>query len=159
MAELTDADRYLDEWTKMMLVIWREKISRLGIVRSGSLYHSFSGAVDYAASGQTITMRFLQYGVYQALGTGPEFKRDNGGDLPFLDDKYREEHGLNKPRQVGARWGGYMTSGKPRKPRDWYSKKFFLSFMALTEDLARITGQNAAQMICEALHDVRGSLK
>ena len=159
MAELTDADRYIDEWTRTMLIIWREKISRLGIVRSASLYHSFSSVVDHAASGQTITMRFLQYGIWQALGTGPEFLHDNGGDLPFLGKEYREEHGLNKPRKVGPAWGGYKTSGNPRKPRDWYSSKLYISLRAMTEDLARITVQEGAQLICECLLDARHAIK
>lgn len=159
MDRLDDIDKYVDAWTKTQLDIWREKISRLGIVRSGALYNSFDAAVSAASSGKTISMRFLQYGVYQALGTGREFYHDNGGDLPFLENTYREEHGLNTPRRVGPAWGGHMTSGNPRERRDWYSRKLYMSTMAMIEDLARILGENMVHIICEELTDVRKAIR
>lgn len=62
-------------------------------------------------------------------------------------------------RKVGPAWGGYMTSGKPRKRRDWFSRKLFMSVIALREDLARITGEQAAMIICNALHDTRNVVR
>lgn len=159
MDRIDDVDKYVDAWIKTQLDIWKEKVSRLGVVRSGALYNSFNAAIDALSSGRTITMRFLQYGIYQALGTGPEFTKNNGGDLPFLGREYRETHGLNKPRKVGPRWGGYMTSGNPRKPRDWYSKKLYMSTMAMVEDLARILGENIAHVVCEELTDPRKAIQ
>lgn len=159
MDRIEDLDKYVDAWTKTQLEIWREKVSRMGIIRSGALYQSFDAAIAAVGAGQTITLRFLQYGIYQALGTGPEFKRKNGGDLPFLGRQYRQEHGLDKPKQVGPQWGGYMTSGKPRKARDWYHKKLFMSTMAMVEDLARILGENMAHVLCEELTDARKAIK
>lgn len=159
MDRVDDIDKYVDAWTKTQLDIWKEKVSRLGVVRSGALYNSFNAAIDALSSGQTITMRFLQYGIYQALGTGPEFTKNNGGDLPFLGQEYREAHGLNNPRKVGPAWGGYKTSGKPRKPRDWYSKKLYMSTMAMVEDLARILGENITHVVCEELTDPRNAIR
>ncbi len=52
-----------------------------------------------------------------------------------------------------------MTSGKPRKRRDWFSRKLFMSVIALREDLARITGEQAAMIICNALHDTRNVVR
>ncbi len=161
MAQLEDLDKYVDEWTKTQLMIWREKVERMGIVRSGALHQSFASAVQHASSGSgiaTITMKFLQYGIYQALGTGYGYKHDNGGDLQFLDREYRRVHGLDKPRKVGPAWGGYMTSGNPRQPRDWYSKKLYMSTMAMVEDLARILGEECAHVVCENLQDMRSAL-
>lgn len=161
MDQLKDLNLYLDEWTKTQLAIWREKIERMGIVRTGALHQSFRDTVQHINAGggiATITMRFAQYGIYQALGTGRGYAQGNGGDLQFLDKTYRHEHGLDKPRRVGPAWGGYMTSGQPRKDRDWYSKKLYMSTMAMVEDLARIMGETAANVVCSALSDARNAI-
>lgn len=142
-----------------MIKIWQEKIERLKIVRSGALHQSFTSAIQDASDGQTITMKFLQYGIYQALGVGRGYAHDNGGDLEFLDKEYRELHRLNEKRKVGPAWGGYKVSGQARRRRDWYNKKLYMSVMALKEDLARITGEQAAYVLCEALTDTRAALR
>lgn len=151
MATLNDIDKYAEAWTKTQVIIWKEKIERLKVVRSGHLHESFRTRITNTAAGNTILMKFAKYGIYQAMGVGNGYKRDNGGDLPFLSEEYREAHGLNKPRRVGPAWGGYMTSGKPRKARDWYSKKLYISIKVMVEDLARITGDEAAHVVCSAL--------
>lgn len=155
---MKDVDLYIDEWTRTQLMIWREKIERLKIVRSGALHESFKQSILRAGDSTTITMVFLKYGIYQELGVGYGYTHGNGGDLQFLDKAYREEHKLNVPRKVGPAWGGYKTSGKPRRARQWYSKKLFMSTMAMVEDLARIYGDNAARVICDALCDTRSVL-
>ena len=153
-----DQDLYIDEWTKTQLAIWQEKIERLKIVRSGALHQSFTSQITNAGEGKDISMKFLRYGIYQALGVGYGYTHDNGGDLEFLDVEYRKQHRLDEPRKVSPAWGGYVTSGQPRKRRDWYSKKLFMSVMAMKEDLARITGEQAASVICDALTDTRNAL-
>ena len=161
MADVTDNSEleYINGWAKKMLEIWQEQIQRLKIVRSGQLYQSFQERINASQDGQTIYMKFAEYGIYQAFGTGYGYNYDNCGDLRFRADDYRHEHRLDKPRKVGPAWGGYMTSGKPRKRRDWINKKFFASVMALKEDLARITGEQGAQIICDALEDARRSVQ
>ncbi len=159
MAELNDIDKYVDEWTRVQLAIWREKIERMGVVRSGALHQSFRESVTHASAGITISMKFWEYGIYQALGVGNGYTKGNGGDLPFLGKEYREKHRLDVPRKVGPAWGGYKTSGQPRKPRDWYSKKLYMSTMAMVEDLARILGEEAVHVVCDNLTDIRSALK
>lgn len=154
MARLTDIERYADEWARVQLDIWREKIERMKVVRTGALHQSLRSRVTHGASSggvTTIEMKFAQYGLYQAAGTGRGYTRGNPGDLEFLDKDYRAAHGLDKPRKVGPAWGGYKTSGKPRKARDWYSRKLYMSWRALVEDAARILGENAAATISGAL--------
>lgn len=158
MAQLNDVNAYIDEWTRVQLDIWREKIERMHIVYTGALHESFRQAIQHDADGSTIRMRFARYGIYQAFGVGRNYVHDNGGDLEFLDKDYRHEHGLDKPRKVGPAWGGYMTSGKPRERRDWMSKKLYMSVMAMVEDLARITGEEYARVICDQLADSRAAL-
>ncbi len=161
MDELKDVDRYIDEWTRTQILIWREKIERLKIVRSGRLHQSFTDSIVSTGEGTTITMKFARYGIYQELGVGRGYSPDNGGDLQILDKEYRETHGLNKKRQAGPvpGYGKYMTSGNPREKRKWYSKKLFMSTMAMVEDLARITGDEAARVICDSLSDVRKAIR
>lgn len=161
MVQLEDVDKYIDEWTRVQLMIWQEKIERLRIVRSGALHQSFKSAITHATSNSgaaTIAMKFLQYGIYQALGVGYGYVHNNGGDLPFLGKEYRERNHLNIPRKVGPKWGGYETSGNPRKARDWYSKKLYMSTMAMVEDLSRILGEEAAHVISDNLTDIRSAL-
>lgn len=154
MDKLDIADRYLNEWTKTQLMIWREQIERLGVIRSGYLHESFNSMITgNMASTPTITMRFAEYGIYQSCGTGYGYRHENGGDLEFLDDDYRRENRLDIPRKVGPAWGGYMTSGEPRKRRDWFSPKLYGSLMAMREDLAQILGQQGCYAICDALVD------
>lgn len=163
MADLDDVDKYVDEWTRVQLLIWQEKIERMGVVRSGALHQSFRDSIKRVSSGAgatTITMKFLKYGIYQALGVGNGYRHNNGGDLQILNKDYRKDNGLNKSRQAGPMPGysKYMTSGKPRKKRDWYSKKLFMSTMAMVEDLGRILGEEAAHVICDQLTDIRSAL-
>lgn len=153
-----DAKKYIDEWTRVQIQIWKEKIERMNIVRSGALHESFKDAITHTADGSTISMKFYSYGIYQALGVGNGYRHGNGGDLPFLGKEYRQQHGLDKKKKVGPAWGGYMTSGKPRKKRDWYSKKLYMSTMAMLEDMVRIMGEEAASVICDQLTDTRSAL-
>lgn len=159
MDRLNDADKYIDEWTRTQLMIWRERLERLGVIRTGALHQSLNSTIQQEADGTTITMKFLQYGIYQALGVGRGYAHNNGGDLPFLDNAYRVEHKLNVPRKVGPAWGGYMTSGKPRDARDWYTRKLFMSTRAMVEDFARICAEYSVQTVCDALNDPRAALR
>ena len=86
---------YIDGWTKMMMTIWKEKIIRYGIVDTGHLHSSFSGDSD----DNSALLKFVSYGIYQAMGVGNGYKRGNGGDLHFLDPEYRKKHKLGKPRK------------------------------------------------------------
>lgn len=155
---LDDFDKYTRAWTATQLMIWREKIERLKVVDTGRLHESFKSRIDNTAEGTTISMRFMRYGIYQALGVGSGYERDNGGDLQFLDPEYRRDHRLDKKRKVGPAWGGHITSGKPRKKRDWYSKKLYMSVMAMTEDLAQILAEECAHVVCDQLSDTRAAL-
>lgn len=159
MAQLNDVNAYIDEWTRVQLEIWREKVERLKVVYTGHLHQSFSQAIQHTSEGSTVIMKFARYGVYQAYGTGRGYTHGNGGDLEFLGKDYRREHGLDKPKKVGPAWGGYLTSGKPREQRDWMNKKLYMSVMAMVEDLARITGEEAARVMCDALTDPRAALR
>lgn len=154
--------KWLDEWAKKMVEIWRDKLSYFNIYRTGTLMGSFSDSVAHNGLSANILMRFIRYGIYQAYGTGRGYisrEKGNTGDLKFLDPAYRREHRLDVPRKVGPKWGGYYTSGEPRQRRDWFNPKLFGSLMRLRETMARMIGEEAAAVICDALDDARKAIK
>lgn len=138
-SELTDYQR---AWTSMMLKIWEEKMLMLGVRYSGNLMASLQGN----SRPDLVTFRFLEYGIYVDSGVGYGYKGHNG-DIQFLDEGYRIEHGLDVPKRVGPAWGGRMTSGKPRQAKPWFNKKYFASVMKLKDDLARIVGDSFAGIV------------
>ena len=141
MAELNDDEKYIDEGVRTMLDIWRERIERLRIMDTGTLHQSLTETVTGSAELRLIDFKFVRYGIYQALGVGNGYSKDNGGDLEFLDPEYRKAHNL----------------GKPRTRRDWIYRKLAASRFNMAEDLARITGQKAMSVICTALDDLRSA--
>lgn len=131
-----DISQYEIGWTDKMIEIWDEKLTLLGVYDTGSLLASLNSNI----AGNLIEFRFLQYGIYQDSGVGYLYK-GHEGDIPFLDQAYREEHGLDVPKHTGPAWGRRWTSGNPRKPRPWFNKKWYSSVMRLKEDIARIVGE------------------
>lgn len=148
---IRDIHDYADAWTDKMVEIWIEKIERLKVIDTGSLHESFDSSVRNGATGSTISLRFLEYGLAQEFGVGNGYAHDNGGDLQILDPQYRESHGLNKPRRAGYRHSPHMTSGKPRERRRWFQVKYFTSVNAMVEAMARIAGDHAAAAISDTL--------
>lgn len=160
MDRIERIDKYADAWTQTQLEIWMEKVRRLKIIRTGDFHGSFSSSIQAVSDGNTIEMKFLKYGLFQEFGTGNGYiKGDaNGGDLQILDPDYREEHGLNRPRRAGSP-PGYMTSGHPRERRVWFSKKLYMSYRAMVEDLSSILSEEGVNIICRALEDDRALLR
>lgn len=121
------------DWADMMVTIWRENILRLGIVDTRRLHDRMSFRVADVGGQITIAHEFMLYGIYVARGVGQGFTRGNPGDLPIMDKTYRKLTGLDKPRKRGPKWGGGYTSGKPRKKREWFARKYLRSIHVLTE--------------------------
>lgn len=132
--EVKNQKEYIKAWTDMMIEIWEEKIAKHNVVRTGSLMSSFSAK----SSADDTLIKWATYGIYQAFGTGRGYARGNGGDLEFLDPEYRRKNRLDRPRRVGKAWGGYKTSGHPRKRRDWYSHKLYTSLAVFKSAMADI---------------------
>lgn len=148
-----EIEQYERGWSKMMIDIWREKIQQLNINDSGALQNSME---ELVTTGQvtTIEHKFLQYGLFVAAGVGKGFAHDNGGDLLFMGDSYREGKRAYGSRQVGAGLSedhmkspkfehvtvqrgpnkgkeAALTSGEKRMPRDWFFKKYYYSIRRL----------------------------
>ncbi len=115
-----------DAWTQKMTEIWRDRMDLLGVYDTGALRSSlvdgnFSMTGDASA---TASFQFLEYGIYVDAGTGNGYKRGNGGELYFLENAYRFEHKLGKPRQ--------------KKP--WFSKSWAISRRVMIEKMSDIIG-------------------
>ena len=161
---------WVDNWAKMMVQIWQDKLKYWAIKDTGALMKSFTESVTHDRLSANIIMRFLSYGIYQAYGVGNGYSHNNGGDLPFLGAAYRKEHGLNEPRLAGGKKPdgdipisgqprqkgyGYLSSGEPRERCDWFNPKLYASLMRMKETMAHMVGEEAAAVMCEALEDAR----
>lgn len=131
--EEQDVRAWERDWADMMVTIWRENILRLGIVDTRRLHDKMSYRITDVSGQITIAHEFMLYGIYVARGVGQGFTKGNPGDLPIMDKTYRKWTGLDKPRKRGPKWGGGYTSGKPRKKRDWFARKYLRSIHVLTE--------------------------
>ena len=153
-ATAADRIKYMDAWADMMVTIWHEKIERLHVIDTYYLHHSITSEI--AADGYELNVirhKFAEYGIYQDVGVGREYAKDNGGDLKCLDYDYREEHGLNEPRKRGPRWGGGYTSGNPRQPREWFSRAYFASVMVLKEEMAYMYGEEFTGLLVDKIEE------
>lgn len=89
-ATAEDRKRYQEEWEKMMVTIWREKIMRLHVVDTTQLHNEITGnTLSSTTDLTTIQHKFLEYGIYQDCGTGRGYSKSNGGNLEFLDPLMR----------------------------------------------------------------------
>lgn len=151
---IDERQKYVEAWNKTMIDIWRERMRLLGVFDSGSLWRS-PVALKVQADGRfydiTLSQTFLEYGLWQDLGTGREIPHGNPGDVKCLDPDYREEHKLNEPRKRGKKWGGGVTSGNPRERRRWFSTKYYSSVMNLRDFMAESIGDEFKAMFCAAL--------
>lgn len=157
-----EIDAYNRGWASFMVNILQEQIDRLKVTDSGSLYSSVKELIQ-TGTVTTIEHKFLMYGIYVAAGVGNGFSHDNGGDLLFMGDSYRNAHGRYNSRQVGAGLSEHamlspkydhitvrhgknagkeaaLTSGGKRQPRDWFFKKYYYSLHKLNETNARFFG-------------------
>ena len=136
----TDEDRkkYQEAWAEMMIKIWREKIERLHVIDTYSLHQQMQeNVISSTDTVSTIQHKFLEYGIYQDLGVGNGYSKDNGGNLEILDPVYRAEHNL----------------GEPRKPRVWFSRAYFASIMVLKEQMAYMYGEEFCGLLVDKIEE------
>ena len=138
----TDSIReYSQGWFDKMVEIWRDRLDVLGVHDTGHLRGSVKkGHFSIGEAGGSLTFLYLEYGIYVDLGVGNGYRRDNGGDLPFLDPAYRLEHHL----------------GKPRQRRPWFNKSWYISVMVLKDKLADVIGEEFASLFDNLEHRERG---
>ena len=66
-----DRIKYQEAWSKMMVTIWREKIERLHVIDTYALHQQMDqGVIRSTDAFSVIQHKFLEYGIYQVVGTG-----------------------------------------------------------------------------------------
>ncbi|MBD5243196.1 MAG: hypothetical protein HDS60_03815 [Barnesiella sp.] len=124
---IAEREKFIEGWNKTMVEIWAERIKLLGIVDTGALLAS-PLELPVQADGRfydiTLSQTFLEYGLWQDLGTGREVPIGNPGDIG------RE---------------------KKRERRRWFSTKYYSSIMKLRDFMAESLGNEFKAMFCNAL--------
>lgn len=119
--------KFVEAWNKTMIDIWAERIYKLKVIDTGSLWRS-PLELPVKADGRfydiTLSQNFLEYGLWQDLGVGREVPHGNSGDIGR--DKVRER-------------------------RRWFSVKYYSSVMNLRDFMAESLGDEFKSMFCAAL--------
>lgn len=154
-----DRAKYKQAWSEMMVTIWREKIIRLKVVDTVMLHNDITEKVTIGSSDLSVIQhKFMEYGIYQDVGTGRGYEIDgqlyndghrgyNKGDLAFLDPLRRGKEYAHKQKS------GKVTSGEPRKPREWFSRAYFASVMVLKEQMAYMYGEEFCGMLVDKIEE------
>lgn len=125
---LLEREKYVRAFNATMIKIWKEQISLLGVIDTGSLYRS-TVAVGLNADGKftsvTLSQSFNTYGLFVDYGTGSNTPRGNSGDIG-------------------------RTNGRKRKR--WFSRKYFASVMNIQEFFADNLGRDCCLAIADALN-------
>ena len=125
---LLEREKYVRAFNATMIKIWKEQISLLGVIDTGSLYRS-TVAVGLNADGKftsvTLSQSFNTYGLFVDYGTGSNTPRGNSGDI--------------------GRANG-------RKRKRWFSRKYFASVMNIQEFFADNLGRDCCLAIADALN-------
>ena len=141
-----DRKKYMDAWAEMMITIWRERIQRLQVYDTNLLRGDITENVTSQGEDfKVIQHKFLEYGIYQDCGVGRGYERGNGGNLEFLDARFREKEYTRKQKS------GKVTHGEPRQPREWFSRPYFASVMVLKEQMAYSYGEQFCFLVKDAI--------
>ena len=124
---IAEREKFVNGWNNTMVDIWAERIRLLGVVDTGALLGS-PLQLPVRADGRfydiTLSQTFLEYGIWQDLGTGREVPIGNPGDIG------RE---------------------KKRERRRWFSMKYYSSIMKLRDFMGQSLGDEFKSMFCDTL--------
>lgn len=123
---IEERQKYVSAFNDTMIKIWKEQITLLEVIDTGSLLrstHPLSMSADGKFSQVLLSQTFLEYGLYQDYGTGGEVPRGNSGDL-----------GREKKRQR----------------RRWFSRKYYASVMNIKEFMAESLGKEFLGVVSNA---------
>ncbi len=124
-----EREKFIMAFNNTMLKIWREQITLLDVIDTGRLLKS-PKSVAVRADGRfveaTLSQAFLEYGLWQDFGTGKEIPRGNPGDI---------------------------GRDRKRKPKRWFSRKYYASVMNLNEFMADNMGHEFVGVLARALDD------
>ena len=116
-ASLEERKKFVLAFNDTMVKIWKERITLLDVIDTGTLLNSVVG-VRCNADGKflqiELSQAFRTYGIWQDRGVGKELARGNPGDI---------------------------GRDKMRVAKRWFSLKYFASFYNLKEFLADNVGR------------------
>ena len=124
---IAEREKFVEGWNNTMVDIWRERIGLLGIVDTGALLKSplqLPVRHDGRFYDIALSQKFLEYGLWQDLGTGREVPIGNPGDIG------RE---------------------KKRERRRWFSTKYYSSILRLRDFMAQSLGDEFKAMFVDTL--------
>ena len=125
----SEREKFVSAFNETMLKIWKEQMTLLDVIDTGALLAS-PKSLPIRADGQFIELglsqSFLEYGLWQNIGTGKETPRGNKGDM-----------GRKKVRQ--------------KKP--WFSRKYYASVMNLRDFLADNMAKEFVGVVAQSLDD------
>lgn len=124
---LREREKYINAFNDTMVRIWKEQIALLGVIDTGALRESVVGIrcdMDDKITNISLSLGFLEYGLWQDYGTGREVYRGNPGDIGRV---------------------------KVRERRQWFSRKFYASYMNLKEFMTDSLGLEFIGMVSDAL--------
>ncbi len=115
-----DRRKFVEAWNKTMIDIWVDRIKKLDVVDTGALMRS-PISLPVQADGRffdlTLSQSFLEYGIWQDLGTGRNTAIGN----------------THKKDMDG--WSN------KREARRWFSTKYYASVMKLRDFMALSLGR------------------
>lgn len=124
---IAEREKFVEGWNNTMVDIWIERIRLLDVVDTGALRAS-PLELPVRADGRfydiTLSQTFLEYGLWQDLGTGREVPIGNPGNI-------------ERP--------------KVRERRRWFSTKYYSSIMKLRDFMGRSLGDEFKAMFCDTL--------
>lgn len=117
---IEDRRKWVEGWNDTMIEIWQGRINKLKVIDTGALWRS-PIQLPVLADGRfydiSLSQEFLEYGLWQDLGTGRNVAIGN----------------THKADQDG--WEN------KREPRRWYSTAYYSSTMKLRDYMAESVGE------------------
>jgi len=123
--KIEERRKYITAFNTTMVNIWKEQITLLGVIDTGQLLNSvvaLSTRMDEKATEVEISESFLEYGLWQDLGTGKETPRGNSG----------------------------LENGTRRRRRRWFSRKYFASVFNIRDFMAESLGEEFCGVLSNA---------
>lgn len=116
--------QYAEAFDYTMIRIWRDRLRKLRVKRSGELYDSVARNFRMIADSEATSLRFAfgfrLYGIFVERGTGRETFRGNNGDI-------------GRP--------------KVRRARPWMSRKYMRSVLNIRDFMAESLAMEAVNVV------------
>lgn len=120
--------KYVSAFNKTMINIWKEQITLLGVIDTGTLLNStvaINLRTDPSVTEVELSQEFREYGLWQDYGVGRETPRGNSGDI---------------------------GRAKKRQQRRWFSRKYFASVFNIRDFMADSLGREFVGVLSNAFN-------